>query len=84
MQPVTVIQRNDSNYDTVVAQVADSITRYSRLPEEEKTTLRKKAMMLARKADWKHFFFHYRRAYAFAINQTHKQPFYTPTIPNLF
>lgn len=82
--PVTVIERTDSNYHHVVQQVAEQALRYARLSDKEQQQVRREAMLLARKAEWSHFFYAYKRAYATAINRTTTQAFYSPTIPNLF
>ncbi len=84
MKPVTVIERTDSNYHEVVRQVAENIDCYSQLKPAQQTALRKQALALARQAEWSHFFYAYKRAYTFALNQVQEQPFYSPTIPNLF
>ncbi len=64
---VIVIDRNDSNFDEVAEQIADALLRYDRLTGEEKERARKEASALAKKADWKHFFKYYRKAYEIAL-----------------
>ena len=66
---VTVIERNDSNFDEVAEQVADTMLRYDRLNGEEKALARKEAAAVAKKADWKHFFQYYRKAYNIALRK---------------
>jgi hypothetical protein len=57
---------------------------YMSLDKTEKTALRRQALYLSRQAEWSHFFYAYKRAYTYAINQAIAQPFYSPSIPNLF
>ena len=64
---VVVIDRNDSNFDEVAEQIADALLRYDRLTGEEKERARKEAALVAKKADWKHFFKYYRKAYEIAL-----------------
>ena len=64
---VIVIDRNDSNFDEVAEQIADALLRYDRLTGEEKDRARKEASAVAKKADWKHFFKYYRKAYEIAL-----------------
>ena len=66
---VTVIERNDSNFDEVAEQVADTLLRYNRATEEERTFARKQAAAVAKKADWKHFFQYYHKAYNIALKK---------------
>ena len=64
---VIVVDRNDSNFDEVAEQIADALLRYDRLTDEEKERARKEASAVAKKADWKHFFKYYRKAYEIAL-----------------
>lgn len=66
---VTVIERNDSNFDEVAEQVAETMLRYDRLTGEEKALARKEAEAIAKRADWKHFFKYYRKAYEIALSK---------------
>ena len=70
---VTVIERNDSNFDEVAEQVADTLLRYNRATEEERTFARKQAAAVAKKADWKHFFQYYHKAYNIALKKALKR-----------
>lgn len=70
---VTVIERNDSNFDEVAEQVAETMLRYDRLNGEEKALARKEAAAVAKKADWKHFFQYYRKAYDIALKKASKR-----------
>jgi len=66
---VVVIDRTDSNFDVVAEQIADSLLRYDRLCGEDKARARKEAEAVAKKADWKHFFKYYRKAYEIALKK---------------
>jgi glycogen synthase len=66
---VVVIERNDSNFDEVTERVADELLRFDRLSKEEKAQAREQAAALAKKADWKHFFKYYRKAYEIALKK---------------
>ncbi|MBR1877585.1 MAG: glycogen/starch synthase [Paludibacteraceae bacterium] len=66
---VTVIYRNDSNFNEVAEQVADTLFGFNRLNGEEKAVARKEAESVAKKADWKHFFRYYREAYDIALRK---------------
>ena len=70
---VVVVDRNDSNFNEVAEQIADSLLRYDRLNGEDKARARKEAADLAKKADWKHFFKYYREAYDIAIKNAKKR-----------
>ena len=64
---VVVVERNDSNFNEVAEQIADSLLRYDRLSGEDKARARKEAEAIAKRADWKHFFKYYRKAYEIAL-----------------
>ena len=64
---VVVVERNDSNFDAVAEQIADDLLRFDRLSKEDKARARKGAAAIAKKADWKHFFKYYRKAYEIAL-----------------
>ena len=66
---VVVVDRNDSNFDDVANRIADALLRYDRLSGEEKAKARKAAESIAKKADWKHFFKYYRKAYEMALKK---------------
>ena len=66
---IAVIERNDSNFDEVTERVADAMLRYDRLTGEEKEEVRQSAARIAKKADWKHFFKYYRKAYEIALKK---------------
>ena len=64
---VIVIDRNDSNFDEVASHIADDLLRFDRLSKEDKARARSEAAAVAKKADWKHFFKYYRKAYEIAL-----------------
>ena len=66
---VIVIDRNDSNFDEVAEHIADDLLRFDRLCGEDKARARKEAAAVAKKADWKHFFQYYRKAYDIALRK---------------
>ena len=66
---VVVIERNDSNFNQVAEEIADTLLRFDRLSKEEKAEVRKCAAATAKKADWKHFFKYYRKAYEIALKK---------------
>ena len=70
---VEVIERNDSNFSDVSERVADDIIRFSHLTPEQTERARKEAAAVAKKADWKHFFKYYRKAYEIALKKAGKR-----------
>ena len=66
---VSVIERNDSNFDEVAELIAEDLLRFDRLSGEEKARARKEAAAVAKRADWKHFFQYYRKAYDIALRK---------------
>ena len=70
---VVVIERNDSNFEEVAEHIADDLLRFNRLSKEDKARARKEAAAVAKKADWKHFFQYYRKAYAIAIKKAQER-----------
>ena len=70
---VIVINRNDSNFDEVAEQIADELLQFDRLSKEEKAQARQQAAAVAQKADWKHFFKYYRKAYEIALTKAKKR-----------
>lgn len=70
---VVVIERTDSNFNQVAEDIADTLLRFDRLSKEEKAEVRKCAAATAKKADWKHFFKYYRKAYEIALNKRDKR-----------
>ena len=70
---VIVIERNDSNFEQVATHIADDLLRFDRLSKEDKARARKEAAAVAKKADWKHFFKYYHKAYEIAITNAQKR-----------
>lgn len=65
---VAVVERNDSNYDVVVAEIARLLRQYIEASKQEITAARRAAKTIAEKAEWKHFFPYYLDAYAIALS----------------
>ena len=70
---VNVVMRTDSNFEQVADEVAEDILRFARLSPEQKERARKDAAAVAKKADWKHFFQYYRKAYEIALNKRNER-----------
>ena len=70
---VIVIERNDSNFDEVAEHIAEDLWRFAHLTPEEHERARKEAAAVAKKADWKHFFQYYRKAYAIALKKANER-----------
>lgn len=64
---VVVIPRTDSNFGEVVEQVADHLFRFSQYNILQTAAAAKAAAKIAKKAEWRHFFKYYRRAYEIAL-----------------
>ena len=64
---VAVIARNDSNYHEVVNGIVETIKTYLAMKPKQIAATRKAAVELALKAEWQHFFCHYRKAYEIAL-----------------
>lgn len=67
---VKVIHRNDCNYFDVAGEIGETIGEMLRKPADQRATIAKKAEKLAEKAQWKHFFCFYQKAYETALNKT--------------
>lgn len=66
---VKIIARTDTNYKEAEQQIADEIANYATLPLETQKEAQKKALALAKKAQWKCFFDGYKKAYALALKK---------------
>lgn len=64
---VAVVERTDSNKDHVTTEIANIIAAYTQLTPAQQNDAKQAAAQVAQKADWKHFFKHYRDAYEFAL-----------------
>jgi glycogen synthase len=73
LAPVQVLRRTDSNYDEVVNGIAESLFCFAQYSIEQVENMRKGAAAIAKKAEWKHFFKYYRKAYDIAIKKTIKR-----------
>lgn len=68
--PVQVLTRTDSNYDEVVNGIAESLYTFAQYTPEQVEGMRKGAAAIAKKAEWKHFFKYYRKAYHIALTKS--------------
>ena len=73
LQGVTVIERNDSNYDQVVDQIVETIEHALRADQNEITAARKEAAAIAKKAEWRNFFTAYLSAYDYALRARNRR-----------
>ncbi|MCQ2311032.1 MAG: glycogen/starch synthase [Paludibacteraceae bacterium] len=69
IKPVTVVERNDSNYGQVVNDIVDTILTFFSLDTKQTATLRKAAIAVGKQADWEHFFPYYEQAYDIALSK---------------
>jgi len=67
--PVTVVERNDSNYSQVVQTIANTIHTFLEMSPSSIATVRKAALTIGKKADWKAFFTYYEQAYDIALSK---------------
>lgn len=67
---VAVIYRNDSNTQDVINHIVNTITYYLSLTPQKVAVIRKSAVALALKAEWKNFFSYYREAYTIAVKKS--------------
>jgi glycogen synthase len=70
---VGVIHRSDYNGYEVAVHIAQMIYAFSKCNENEITTIRKNAALIAEKALWKHFIQYYYRAYDIALTNKAKR-----------
>ena len=70
---VVVIERNDSNFDHVAEEVANALVRFTHFTPEQLEHARHQADAVAKKANWKHFFKYYRKAYDIALTNAKKR-----------
>lgn len=67
---VAVIYRNDSNTNDVIGHIVNTIAYYLSLTPQKIAVIRKAAVTLALKAEWKYFFSYYREAYTIALKKS--------------
>jgi glycosyltransferase involved in cell wall biosynthesis len=70
---VVVVERNDSNFDQVAEEVANALVRFTHFTPEQLELARHQANAVAKKANWKHFFKYYRKAYDIALTNAKKR-----------
>ena len=66
---VRVIHRDDNNYFEVAADICQCIHSMLNMHSKQIATCRKNAVLIADKAQWKHFIKYYYDAYDFALNR---------------
>ena len=72
-QGVGVIHRSDYNGYIVAKNIAGMIQQFSSLNESEIKNVRKKAAVIAERAQWKHFIHFYDKAYNIALLKKNKR-----------
>jgi len=72
-QGVGVIHRSDYNGYTVAKNIAGMIQQFSSFNESEIKSVRKKAAVIAERAQWKHFIHFYDKAYNIALSKKNKR-----------
>lgn len=66
---ILVLHRDDANFNEVCDQICQAVHTFAAMSATARTTLRRKAENIAKKADWKHFAKHYLEAYNIAIQK---------------
>ena len=69
LKPVSVLHRTDSNFSELAYNIAHTILSFLYLTPQQTEHIRKQAANLAKKADWRHFFKYYRKAYDIALRK---------------
>ena len=72
-QAVTVVERNDSNYNQVVNAIVTTLSTAVKASKEDMKKARDEAANLSQKAEWKQFFKHYLTAYDVALRARHRR-----------
>ncbi|MCF8337591.1 MAG: alpha-glucan family phosphorylase [Bacteroidales bacterium] len=70
---IQVIDRNESNRDEVIRQIADTIKEILSYPEEDIEDLKQNAWEISRKALWSQLINHYYNAYGKALEEAGKR-----------
>lgn len=70
---VCVVNRNDSNYDQVVRDIADNLLALMAAPAAKRAEISKAAMATAAAADWSKFIVRYQDAYDLALAKHNKK-----------
>lgn len=65
--PVTVLKRNDSNYEEVKQSICDCVMDYRNRDYSSRAATRQAATLLSKKTTWESFFDAYQRAYEIAL-----------------
>lgn len=72
---VTVVPRDDSNYNEVTASIAGAVGSLVNIDHSEMGNIRKAAMETAEKADWRHFITHYIDAFGIALKNAKQRTY---------
>lgn len=70
---VTVIERNDSNYNEVVNKIVETIEVARKASKKQMDAAREEAAAIAQKGEWKDFFSAYLQAYDFALRARNRR-----------
>lgn len=73
LQGVTVIERNDSNYNEVVDKIVETVNKARVASQKEMAAAREQAASLAQKGEWSVFFNAYLRAYDYALRARNRR-----------
>jgi phosphorylase/glycogen(starch) synthase len=69
---ITVIERNDDNYEQVVKTLAKKIQEFSNYEEEDFTRIRQEASYISKLVLWENLFANYKQAYSQALKIVQK------------
>lgn len=70
---VEVIHRSDNNYSEVADAIKETIVSFTAKPSDEVVQIRKRAVLVAEHALWKHFIEYYYKAYDIALRNAKKR-----------
>lgn len=69
LDAVAVVPRGDSNYEQVVATIAELVLRFADVPQNEVKAIRQEARRIATRAAWHNFIKYYDQAYDQALRK---------------
>lgn len=69
LDAVAVVPRGDSNYEEVVARIAELVIRFAEVPSVEVKAIRQEARRIAARAGWHNFIKYYDKAYDQALRK---------------
>lgn len=70
---VSVVERNDSNYENVVSDICETIYYCASFPNTDAKPARQEARKIAARAAWKNFIKHYEKAYDEALQSAYRR-----------